>query len=216
MNNSKNKFENLKAVIFDLDGTLLDSFSVHYEVYETVFAKFGLHIEKKKFLETYSPNWYETYKAVGLSEDKWKLADNLWIEEAKRKKTFMYSGTEQVLNNLHENFTLGIVTSGSKGRVEQDLDNNNIKRFFKTIITGDDIENPKPHPEGLELAITKLGLQPKDAVYIGDAYDDFKMADLAGINFIGIISEFANLRKNDPQYQICKITEVPAMLGLKT
>ena len=62
-------FDRVKAVIFDLDGTLLDSFSVHYQVYEIMFAAFGIRIEKQKFLNSYSPNWYEIYKAMGLPQD---------------------------------------------------------------------------------------------------------------------------------------------------
>ena len=58
-----NKFT---ALLFDLDGTLLDSFSIHFEVYEKMFAHFGIQINKEKFLNTYSPNWYQTYEAVGL------------------------------------------------------------------------------------------------------------------------------------------------------
>lgn len=214
MNDSKDKFLNKKAVIFDLDGTLLDSFSVHYKVFEIVFAKFGIQLEKEKFLETYSPNWYKTYKAFGLPKEKWNIVDNLWVEEAKNKRTKIFSGTMQLLNDLYDNFTLAIVTSGSKSRVEKDIKNNNIYYFFEIIITGDDIENSKPHPEGLELALEKLNLKSKDVVYVGDANDDYKMAKSAGIDFVGIRSDFANLSKKYSRYDLCNITELPTILGL--
>ena len=214
MNESNSNFHKIKAVIFDLDGTLLDSFSVHYEVYEIMFAFFGIRIEKEKFLNSYSPNWYETYKAMGLPKDKWDSADDLWVKEANKREPNIYSGTVETLNKLYENFTLGLVTSGSKSRVERDLNNNDIKGFFNVIVTGDDIKNPKPHPEGLEIALNELGLHPEDVIYIGDAYDDYKMADIAGIKFIGIMSDFANLKKNDHEYKVCYISDIPAILGL--
>lgn len=62
--------QEFKAVLFDLDGTLLDSFSVHLEVYEIMFARFGIQITKESFLRAYSPNWYETYEVMGLPGQK--------------------------------------------------------------------------------------------------------------------------------------------------
>jgi HAD superfamily hydrolase (TIGR01509 family) len=109
---------------------------------------------------------------------------------------------------------LAIVTSGSKSRVEKDINSNNIKSFFEIIITGDDIKNPKPHREGLELALEKLNLKSRDVVYVGDAKDDYKMAKSAGIDFIGIKSDFANLSKDHPKYDLCNITELQTILGL--
>jgi HAD superfamily hydrolase (TIGR01549 family) len=59
----------LKAVLFDLDGTLLDSFQLHYAAYQTMFAEFGIEMRRELFLNTYSPNWYRTYEAFGLAEE---------------------------------------------------------------------------------------------------------------------------------------------------
>jgi HAD superfamily hydrolase (TIGR01549 family) len=207
------EFEKIKAVIFDLDGTLLDSFAVHYEVYEIMFAYFGIRIEKENFLNSYSPNWYETYKAMGLPKDKWDAANELWLKEASKREPSIFPETVKVLNRLQRRFSLGLVTSGSKSRVEKDLVRNDIKKYFLTIVTGDDIQNPKPHPDGLEIAMRDLGVNPKDTVYIGDAYDDFKMAEKAGVAFIGVKSDFANLNSDNLAYQICNLKEIPVLLG---
>jgi HAD superfamily hydrolase (TIGR01549 family) len=208
------KYQNIKAVIFDLDGTLLDSFSVHFEVYKTVFAKFGINLGKSEFLKSYSPNWYETYKAVGLPEEKWGLVNSLWVEEANKINTLVFEGTKEILDIFSNNFILGIVTSGSKSRVEKDLLTNGIKKYFNSIITGDDIKYPKPHPQGLELALFELKLNGMDAVYIGDAYDDFKMAKSAGTSFIGIKSKFNNLQKDHPQYDLYNLSDLPTIFGI--
>jgi HAD superfamily hydrolase (TIGR01549 family) len=207
-------FDQVKAVIFDLDGTLLDSFSVHYEVFEMMFAAFGIRIEKQKFLNAYSPNWYEVYKAMGLPQDQWQAANDLWLEEAQKRDPLLFSDTLGVLTKLRDSYLLGLVTSGSKSRVEKDLNRTGIKKYFKTIVTGDDIENPKPHPEGLEIAMREMGVTPKNTIYVGDAYDDFKMAAQAGVTFIGVSSEFASLNRNHLEYQICHLKEIPVYLGM--
>ncbi len=204
-----------KAVIFDLDGTLLDSFPMHYLAYEEMFAKFDIEMNKEVFLSTYSPNWYQTYEAFGLAEEHWESANLAWLEAANRHLPELFPGVADMLLRLDENFELGIVTSGSKSRVTSDLTRLDIAGHFTTIITGDDIQNPKPAPEGLEMALRELSISPGEAVYVGDAHADFEMAKMAGVRFYGVPSEFANLSHDHPEYGIYEITSLPEMLEMK-
>ena len=59
-----------------------------------------------------------------------------------------------------------------------------------------------------------LGVNPKQTVYVGDAYDDFKMAEKAGVTFIGVSSDFANLNRNKLEYQIINLKEIPILFGI--
>jgi len=205
--------KNFKALLFDFDGTLLDSFTVHYEVYKVMFAHFGIQINKKQFLNSYSPNWYKTYEAMGLPKKDWESADSIWVEEAEQRNPNLLPGVQETLSMLCDGYAIGLVTSGSKSRVVKDLERTGIKQFFKTVVTGDDIHTPKPSPEGIELALLNLGIPPSEVTYIGDAYADYEMAQAAGIYFIGVRSEFASLNSIDPNYCISSITELPALLG---
>lgn len=202
-----------KAVLFDLDGTLLDSFSVHYEVYEIMFARFGIQITKESFLSTYSPNWYETYQAMGLPKEDWDAANSYWVEEAEKRNSELLPGVYETLSQLDGRFTLGLVTSGSKSRVLKDIERTGIGGFFKTIVTGNDIQTPKPAPEGLELALRSLGMESSEVVYIGDAFADYEMAKAAGVHFLGVSSSFANLNSNHADYEVHSIIDLPELLG---
>jgi HAD superfamily hydrolase (TIGR01549 family) len=201
-----------RGVLFDLDGTLLDSFSVHYEVYEVMFARFGIRITKEGFLSTYSPNWYETYRAMGLPEEHWEAANSCWVEEAEKRCPGLLPGVYETLTRLRERFTLGLVTSGSKSRVLKDVERTGVRAFFQIIVTGDDIRAPKPAPEGLELAMRGLGMGPDEVVYVGDALADYEMAQACGVHFLGVSSGFANLAPDHPGYKLHPITDLPGVL----
>jgi pyrophosphatase PpaX len=203
----------IKAVLFDLDGTLLDSFTVHYAAYETMFGHFGIAITKELFLSSYSPDWYQTYRAFGLVEEHWESANALWLAEADKHVAKIFPGVRDVLVELSKTYTLGIVTSGSKIRVRRDLDRIGISHHFRTVVTGDDIHEPKPAPEGLEIALNQLSILPSEAVYIGDAHADFEMARAANVAFFGVASEFANLSHEHSEYEVYPITGLPAVLG---
>ena len=75
----------------------------------------------------------------------------------------------------------------------RDLATTGIGDLFQVIVTGTDISKPKPDPEGLLNALDKLGIQPEQARYVGDAREDCQMAGAAGVPFIGITSEFATV-----------------------
>lgn len=122
---------------------------------------------------------------------------------------------QETLLKLSEHYTLGLVTSGSKIRVDRDLKATAINHFFKTIITGDDIKKPKPAPEGLEIALRNLDKQPDEVIYIGDSSADYEMAKAASVNFMGVSSEFRSLSPNHPDYNIHSITDLPGLMGLK-
>lgn len=204
-----------KAILFDLDGTLLDSFSLHYEAYDVMFARFGIAMSKDLFIETYSPNWYRTYEAFGLPNKHWNKANEVWLEEAEKRQSSLIDNVIDVLDVLSPEYDLGIVTSGSKSRVVRDLDRTGIAGYFKSVVTGDDIRHPKPAPEGLETAMNELAVSPSEALYVGDAHADFEMARAAGVRFFGVPSEFANLASDHPEYEVRLIGELPRVACLK-
>lgn len=200
-------------MLFDLDGTLLDSFGLHYSAYEVMFAEFGIEMEKELFVSTYSPNWYRTYEAFGLAEEHWPSANDIWLKAAEKYTAHLFPDALDVLERLTEDYELGIVTSGSKSRVLRDMDRLDIHRYFSTLITGEDITEPKPAPQGLLMALEDLSLAPGEAVYVGDAHADFEMSRAAGVPFLGVPSEFANLTHDHPEYDIHSIASLPDVIS---
>jgi pyrophosphatase PpaX len=205
--------DKFSGLLFDLDGTLLDSFPTHFEAYRVMFSRFGIEISEEIFFASYSPNWYHTYQAMGLPQEVWDSANSYWIEALNSLSTNLFPGVSETLARLSRSYKLGIVTSGSKNRVLRDLESTGIKSFFQVTITGDDIKRPKPDPEGLELALSKMSLLPDEVVYIGDAHADYEMAQAAHVRFLGIPSAFASLDAGHPCHKAQSITDLIKLFG---
>ena len=74
----------LRAVLFDWDGTLVDSADLSFRCYVAVFTRFGVPFDRDAYARTYSPDWYRTYRLLGLDEACWPEADRLWREHYTR------------------------------------------------------------------------------------------------------------------------------------
>lgn len=182
-----------RAILFDFDGTLLDSFPAHYQAYEVTLAHFNIEITPGLYHQIYSPNWLAVYEALGIPEEKYEEADGVWLAEAGKHSPQLFPDARPLLDKLSVNYILGLVTSGSRNRVLRDLASTGIEEFFQVVVTGDDISKPKPDPEGLLIALDQLQIPPTQAFYVGDAREDCQMAQAAGVPFIGITSEFATV-----------------------
>lgn len=191
-----------RAVLFDLDGTLLDSFPAHFHAYMALFRHYRIPMSEESFFAVYSPNWLETYRQVGLPRELWEEADLVWMDAVHKVQVELFPGAREVLRRLGARYRLGLVTSGSKDRVLGDLDRCGIRALFEVIVTGGDVQRPKPDPQGAELALEAMRLHPAEAVYVGDTPADRQMARSAGLDFIGIPSRFAALEGEDGAFPL--------------
>jgi HAD superfamily hydrolase (TIGR01549 family) len=202
----------LKAVLFDFDGTLLDSFSAHFEAYKVTLAHFDMEVTPELYKQTFSPNWYAMYEAMGVPEEKYAQADRIWLAEARKHNAKLFPQAAPLLESLRGQYILGLVTSGSRDRVLRDLDATGIGDAFQVIITGDDVSKPKPDPEGLLIALDRLALPPEQALFVGDAREDCQMAQAAGVRFAGLASEFATVSGVEGCAQLADLEELASFI----
>ncbi len=201
-----------QAIIFDLDGTLLDSFYAHFRAYEVMLPHFGIHLDEGELRKVYSPDWFAVYRAVGLSPENWDEADEIWLAEAARHPSDLFAGVDHLLTQLKANYPLAIVTSGSGNRVRQDLARTGIRSHFRAIITGDDVRNPKPSPEGILLAAEQLQIAPSAALYVGDTAVDYAAALAANVAFVGVQSPLLHEDSVHPFTLLSRVTDLPDIL----
>jgi len=205
-----------RAVLFDLDGTLLDSFQSHYRVYQHVFADLRIGFDEGTFMQYYSPNWYRLYERIGLSRDRWPDADQLWLHYYEQETPGPREGAAQVLAAVKASRrALGLVTSGERPRVERDLERLGWQRLFDAIVCGGDVPRMKPHPDPLRLGLSHLHAQPVAAVYVGDTIEDVQMGKAAGTATVALTGGFSSsetLGREQPDFLLDSLQELTHLL----
>lgn len=183
----------LAAVLFDWDGTLLDSADATFRSYQKLFGSFGIDFNRARFAETYSPDWYRTYTAVRLPPERWPEADARWIELYAAEAPCLIAGAAEAITNLRAaRLATGLVTSGSRGRIERDLAKLGVAALFDVCVCSEDAPRKKPHPDPLRLALDRLSIESPQAACVGDSPEDIEMARAAGVFSVAIAGAFPN------------------------
>jgi HAD superfamily hydrolase (TIGR01509 family) len=182
-----------RAVLFDWDGTLVDSAERTFRCYARVFARYGIAFDRTLFERTYSPDWYHTYAEVGLATRDWSEADARWISCYESEPSALVAGARAGIERLAgSGLTLGLVSSGNGARVRRELAALGLERFFATAVCGGETARRKPHPEPLLVALARIGVAAAECAYVGDSPEDVAMARAAGAFAVGIPGGFPN------------------------
>jgi HAD superfamily hydrolase (TIGR01509 family) len=205
----------LAGVLFDWDGTLINSYHADSQAYLGMFRELGLNWGLEELELHYSPDWYTVYRAAGIPKEHWDKADNLWRIHYARYPAKLVSGARSVLQRLARRHTLGLVTSGDRARVTRQLRQFSLTGTFRARVCGGDTTEKKPHPAPLRKALQQLKLEPDQCVYVGDTPEDLAMAGAVGMRAIAFLGPFPTekrLRAAKPEYLLKKLTDLPRLL----
>jgi HAD superfamily hydrolase (TIGR01509 family) len=200
------------TLLFDWDGTIVDSHQLGLSAFEQSFSALGIAFDHEVYRRVYSPNWYSVYEAMGLPEEKWKLADELWIQYYGDQTAQAIPGVKETIEALHsKGYRLGVVSSGSDCRVTREVSELGLADLFDVVICNEQMQNKKPHPEGLETALQSLGRRRDESCYIGDSPEDIEMGKRAGTMTVGVRSTYPTswrLQENKPDLYLESFTEL--------
>ena len=200
----------LQAVLFDWDGTLVDSAEVSFRCYARVFGAYGIAFDRSRFAATYCPDWYQTYEAVSLPREHWSAADARWVELYGEERAELLPGASEGLTRLRSaGLATALVTSGSRPRIDRELAALGAAGLFECVVCCEDVSSRKPDPAPLLLALERIGVEPAAAAYVGDSPEDILMARAAGAFALGIEGGFPNreaLRASKPDLLAVDLT----------
>ncbi|HKN24415.1 MAG TPA: HAD family hydrolase [Candidatus Acidoferrum sp.] len=206
----------LAGVLFDWDGTLIDSYHADSQAYLAMFRELGLGWGLKELELHYSPDWYTVYRAAGIPRKDWTRADELWRGHYAKHPSKLVVGARRVLRQLARHHALGLVTSGDRIRVTRQLREFALTRIFRARVCGGDTPEKKPHPAPLRMALQKMSLGAEECVYVGDTPEDLEMARAVGMRAIAILGPFPTekrLRAAKPEFLLQKLQDLPPLLA---
>ena len=187
----------LKAIIFDLDGTLVDSLPYHHESWRIFFKK--NNIEENDFNEI-----YRNYKGGGTLElmrsvfgdiytkdELEKMSDDKEVifRDIYRSKIFPINGLRKFLDNLKKNnILLSIGSNAIRKNVLMTIKELGITNYFSSIICGDEVSKGKPDPEMYIKTLSNLKVNKNECIIFEDSIEGVTAAKNANIKVIGVTS----------------------------
>jgi HAD superfamily hydrolase (TIGR01549 family) len=203
----------IKTLLFDWDGTLVDSAMSSYLTFQKALERCGIVFTWEQFEAHFTPDWHRMYEAVGLEEALWKTADATWKESYPCVQYSLVQGARDTLATLKKRgYRLGVVTSGSRWRLNDEIRDFGLDGVFDVVICHEDVLKRKPDPEGLLKAAARLECATGCCSYVGDVPEDILAGKNAKMHTVGVKSAFPTSRKLPESEPDLHLQEIPELL----
>ena len=181
----------MSLIIFDMDGTVVDSSLTLARAINHVREKLGLTaLDNMDILlrindpQTDAPKYFYNCESFTKDHEKWFYE---YYTENHEKELRLYDGIKELLEELKkEDFLLGLATNAYRRSTMESLKHLNIEKCFDSVICHDDVKEGKPNPEMLFCLMDEFEKNRKDTVFVGDGERDKLAAEAAGIKFIRV------------------------------
>lgn len=214
---------NFAAVIFDMDGVLLDSSSIHHAAFLEVLRPLG--IVEFDYAEQAGRKTFDVFQQLN-GKYGWQLS-NLQIAElamaksaaalkAIRESNPIFPGAHDLVQMLSRHLPLALASSGSRSSVESFLETNKLRTCFKSVLSSDDVANSKPDPEIYIKSCEALQLPPSRCVVIEDAVSGVISAKQAGtiVYCLATTTGSNTLLAAGATGCLARLDDIPSALGL--
>ena len=196
-----------KAVIFDFDGVITDSEILHFRAFNQILIKYNIEISRedyyKKYLGLSDFDLFTLFVDQGkLSIDKAQIADliqqkNIIFEKLAGTEAHIIDGVSDFLEMLSKNnITIAICSGALLSEIELILQDSNLRDFFETIVSAEQVSRGKPYPDGFLLTLEKLNqkrteaIEPKQCIVIEDSHWGLDAAGRANMHTIAITNSY--------------------------
>jgi len=185
----------IKAILFDMDGVLIDAKDWHYEALNQALALFGMNISRQQHLQKFD-GLPTKVKLKTLSEEQglphglhtfinqMKQQYTMDIVHLKCKPKFRQERALSLLKSM--DYKLAVCSNSIRNSVEVMMDKSNLISYLDLMVSTDDVEQTKPHPEMYLKAVDFFGLQPEDCLILEDNENGILAAKASGCHLLKI------------------------------
>ena len=177
----------IKAVIFDFDGTLVDTMGSIWAEYERTMEEMKLpKITHREFTRHVGRAWNEIIKTFWPDLNPAEFTRHYHVEDEEVKP---FKGGEEALKELSKTYTLALMTSRGKKTLFPNMTRAGLEPgLFKLIHHRNSLTHNKPDPRALLQVCKELKIKPSETIYIGDSIIDAECAQKAGAGFVAVLS----------------------------
>ncbi len=190
--------DNINAVLFDLDGTLIDSEYFYFSNWAPILENdYGLKIDFDEWISNFAGHTLShnvemlntDYKLSVDEEDMW-FATRSRYAKANMKNIRLMPFAKEILESVKDSGkTIGLVTSSYQTTVDTVLGEHKLLKYFEFFVTREQVENPKPNPEPYLLAVNKLLIPKQEIVVVEDTSTGCTAAKEAGLYCIAVTKQ---------------------------
>jgi HAD superfamily hydrolase (TIGR01509 family) len=185
----------IDTVLFDMDGVLIDATEWHYDALNEALEIFGFEIEREEHLARF--NGMTTKKKLEILSLEKGLPRNLHeiISEVKQDRTLRIAARKCFPTAAHlillstlknKGLKVGVVTNSIRMTTEFMLQYSGVSKFLDVLITNEDVDQPKPAPDGYLLAMKKLESKAENTVVVEDGMHGIQAAKTAGARVVEV------------------------------
>jgi HAD superfamily hydrolase (TIGR01509 family) len=182
----------MEAIVFDWDGTLVDTLAALYRANVAALDAFGIPFDQTLLRLHYTADWRLMYRRLGIPPERLDEANDRWLAHYQGgSEVKPFPGAAEALQRLRDaGVVTGLVTAGDRAIIEPQLEATGLGELIRVRVFGDDLPVHKPDPQPLRAVLDALGVGDgaQAATYVGDAPDDMRMARAAGVVGVGIES----------------------------
>lgn len=188
-------FTGTKGLIFDLDGTIVDTMPAHFFAWREallnenidftpdLFAKFA-GVTNSSIIEKLNGMFGTCIDAVKKSEEK----ENIFLRTISRTK--VVEPVAEIIQKYHGHLPMSVGTGGHRAVAEKTLSITGMDRFFDVLVTADDITHPKPHPETFLKCAALMNIPPEYCQVFEDGTPGIKAAEDAGMKVVDVTNYY--------------------------
>ena len=178
----------LKAVVFDMDGTLVSSLALIHHCENEISQKYaGKPLTLEEVISKFGPPAHSIIRGItaSLREELQNRAVTDYYDCYSRNvpgRVLVFPGIANLLKRIRSSRRrLALMTGVERIMMEFTLKPFGLETYFEELVTADDVQNSKPDPEGILLAVTRLGVKPRESMYVGDSPADIVAGRRAGV-----------------------------------